>query len=93
MFQKRRMSQLTSVMQCPVFWISYESGTDRLSQNIGKELQLHAAQYLRRMQISQDDLAMQALVWLQFKAIWFRAVQFCPSYANLRQPHIFKHQV
>jgi len=43
------------------------------------------------MQISQDDLAMQALVWL--RRVRFRAIWFGTSYANLRQPHIFKHQI
>jgi hypothetical protein len=28
-------------------------------------------------------MAMQALVWLWFKAIWFGMVQLCASYANL----------
>jgi len=42
------------------------------------------------------DMAMQALVFLrmlQFREIWFGMVQFSASYANLGQPHIFKHQV
>lgn len=42
------------------------------------------------------DMVMQALVFLrmlQFRVIWFGTVQFSVSYANLRQPRIFKHQV
>jgi len=69
------------------------SGTDRLSQNIGTELQLHATQYSRTAQISHDDSVMQTLVWLQFEAIWFGVVQFGASCANLRWPHILKHQI
>jgi len=71
-------------MQCSLFWISYKSGTVRLSRNISKELQLHAAQYHIRAQISHDTLVMQGLVWLQFKAIWFGVVQFGASYTKLR---------
>jgi hypothetical protein len=40
-----------------------------------------------------DDLVMKASVWLhmvRFRAIHFGAVRFSASYANLRQPHIFK---
>jgi hypothetical protein len=54
-----------------------------LSQNVGNELLLYAAQYLSRMQNSHNSLAMQALVWLhmvQFRVIWFGAA----AYANLR---------
>jgi len=41
-------------------------------------------------------LAMQTLVWLGmvwFRVIWFGTVQLSTSYENLRQPHIFKHQI
>jgi len=37
-----------------------------------------------------------AMVWpgmVLFRAIRFGAARFCPSYTNLRQPHIFKHQI
>ena len=40
---------------------------------------------------THDSLAMQAFVWLctvQFGTVWFDV-----SYANLRQPHTFKHQI
>jgi hypothetical protein len=46
---------------------------------------------LSRAQIWQDSLVMQALVWwcmVRFRVIWFGA-----SYAHLKQPHIFKHQI
>ena len=39
---------------------------------------------------------MHAMVWLGmvlFRAIQFGAARFCPWYTNLRQPHIFKHQI
>ena len=48
-----------------------------MSQNVDKNLPFNAAFYLRRVQISHDDLVMQALVWLCM-------VQFGASYANLR---------
>jgi len=47
------------------------------------------------MQISHDDLAMQALVWLclvWFRAILFGRVQFSGWYLHLR-PRIFKCQI
>jgi len=65
---------------------SPEDGTYRLSWNVSKELLLYTAQYVRRAQISHDNLAMQTLVWLhimQFRAIRFGAVWFIASYANL----------
>ena len=68
-------------------------GNNRLSQNVGKELSLHTVQYPRRVHISHDDLVMKGVVWLHlvwFRAIHFVVVQFNDSYANLRQPHIFK---
>ena len=43
---------------------------------------------------TQDDLMIQALVWLhmvQFRVIRFGMVQFGASYMNLRQPHLFKN--
>jgi len=42
-----------------------------------------------------DDMATQTSVWLvrvRFRAIWFGMVHFSASYANLRQPHIYKCQ-
>jgi len=45
---------------------------------------------------SHDDLAMQAMVCLrtvQFIEIWFAAVQFGASQANLRQTHISECQI
>jgi hypothetical protein len=48
-----------------------------MSQNVTKDLQFYVAYYLRRAQISHDDLVMQALIWLCM-------VQFGASYANLR---------
>jgi len=47
-------------------------------------------------QISRDDLLMQTLVWLNM--VWFRVIQFGTfwldtSYMNLRQSHIWKHQI
>jgi hypothetical protein len=64
-----------------------EDGTNTLSLNIGKELALCAVLCPRRVQISHDDLVIQALVWLcmvWFKVIWFGVVQFDSSYANFR---------
>jgi hypothetical protein len=34
-------------------------------KNVGKELSLFSAQYLRRAQNSQDNLVLQAMVWLR----------------------------
>ena len=45
---------------------------------------------------THDDLMMQALVWfhmVQFRAIRFGRIQFRSSHTNLKQPHIFKHQM
>jgi hypothetical protein len=42
-----------------------EEGIEKLTQNVGKELPLYTTKYLRRAQISHDDLALQALVWLR----------------------------
>jgi hypothetical protein len=67
-------------------FLTLEAGTDRLSQNIGKELPFCIAYYLRRVHTS-GDLVMQALVWLRmvwFKAVWFGVVWLGPSYMNLR---------
>jgi len=44
-----------------------------------------------RVQISLDDGALQALVWLgmvRFRAIWFGVARFGALYTNLRGPHI-----
>jgi hypothetical protein len=37
-------------------FLTLEDGTKRLSQKGGKELPLSSAYYLKRVQISQDDL-------------------------------------
>jgi len=76
-------------------FLTLESGTDGLSRNVGAELPLYTGWYLRRAQISHD-LVKQALVWLIM--VWYRVIQFgavplSASNANLRQPHIFKHQI
>jgi len=58
----------------------FENGASMLSQNVGKE-------YLRRAQISLDDLMMQAIVWLcmyQFRTVWLGIVHFGTLYMNLR---------
>jgi hypothetical protein len=52
---------------------------------------LYAVYYPRKVQISHDNLVMQALVWLCM--VKFRAARFDASYANLRWPHIFKHHI
>lgn len=46
---------------------------------------------LSRVQIWQDSSVMQALVWPCM--VRFRVILFCTLYANLKQPHIFKHQI
>jgi hypothetical protein len=77
-------------------FLTLEAGGDRLPQNVSMELPLYNVQYLRRTQISHDNLAMQALVWhcmVQFRPIWFAAVRFGTSYMNLRRPHISKRQI
>ena len=66
-------------MFSPLDFLSFEDGTHKLSHNVGGELPPHAMQYLRRAQISHDDLAMQTPVWLCM--VWFHA-----SYVNFRQP-------
>jgi hypothetical protein len=68
-------------------FLTPEAGTKRVFQNVSKELPLYAAYYLRRVQISHDDLVMQALVWLCM--FWFQAIQFdvvrcSASYLNLK---------
>jgi hypothetical protein len=45
---------------------------------------------------TSGDLVMQTLVWLHmvlFRAVWCGMAQFITSCVNLRQPHIFKHQI
>ena len=82
--QKKNVSvNFMYVLFCLWAFLTPEDGTNRLSQNVGNELLLYAAQYLSRMQNSHNSLAMQALVWLhmvQFRVIWFGAA----AYANLR---------
>jgi hypothetical protein len=41
-------------------FFTLEDGTDRLSRNVGKDLLFYTAYYLRRLEISHDDLALQA---------------------------------
>jgi len=36
-------------------FLTPEAGTERVFRNVSKELQLYAAYYLRRVQISHDD--------------------------------------
>jgi len=72
-------------------FVTHEDGIDRSSRNVGKELPLNTAQYLRRVENSQVDSLTQALVWLHM--VQFGVVQFDASYMNLRQSHIFKHQI
>jgi hypothetical protein len=45
-------------------FLIFEDGAKGLSQNASTELPLYAAEYPTRVQISRDDLAMQALVWV-----------------------------
>jgi len=37
-------------------------GLNKVTQNVGKELPLYTTKYLRRAEISSDDLALQASV-------------------------------
>jgi len=89
--------QLTSVVLCSILDIlTLEDGSAKLSLDVSKKLPFYAPQCSRRMHISHDDLAMQALVWLcmvQFRVIQFGAARFCASHTNLRQPYISKHQI
>jgi hypothetical protein len=64
----------------------FDDVADRLSQNIGKELPFYTAYYPNRAQISHDDLAVQALVWLHI--VWFRVIRFGASYANFMTSHM-----
>jgi hypothetical protein len=60
-------------------FLTVEDGAERLSQNVSKKLPLYAVEYRTRVQISGDDLAMQALVWVcmvQFRVIQFGTVWF-----------------
>jgi len=54
-------------------FLSFEYGTDRFPQNVGKELPRYAVQYLSRAWISHNDLLLQTLVWLH--VVWFTAIQ------------------
>jgi hypothetical protein len=56
------MCQLISGLFPPLVFLALEGGTDRLSENVIKELPLYTARYLRRAQISNDDLVMQVLI-------------------------------
>jgi len=61
--QKRRSFQLISVSILLDFLMLVD-GTHRLSRNVTKELPLNAVYYLRRAEISHDNLVMQTMVWL-----------------------------
>jgi len=91
------MGQLTSVMLCSLFWISWPLKMGLIGcPEMCREFPVHTVQYLTRMQLSHDDLVMQALVWLQmvwFRAIRFGMVQFGASYTNSRWPHKIKCQI
>jgi len=73
-------------------FLSFEDGTDRLSQIVHKELPFYPEYSFRRVEILHDDLAMQSLVWhhmvlfrtVQFGVVCFGMVQFGTSYVNLR---------
>jgi hypothetical protein len=52
----------------------------------GKELQLNAAYYLRKVEITPDEWGMKALILLHM-------VRFSTSYMNFTQPHIIKQQI
>jgi len=72
-------------------FLTLEAATNRLSQNVGEELPLHAVWYLRRAQVPHE-LVMQAFVWLHmvlFRVIWFGVVWFGTLFVNLRWPCIF----
>jgi len=49
--------------------LTLEDGAFKLSQNVSKELSLHAALYLTGAQLAYGDLAMQTLLWLCM--VWF----------------------
>jgi hypothetical protein len=77
-------------------FLTLEAETDRLSRNVGVEVPLYTAWYLRWVHISLDGLVIQALVWfsmVQFRAIHMGIDHFAISCVNLRQPHIFKLQI
>jgi len=59
-----------------LYFMILEDGTDRSPQDVSSEFPLYSA-YLRRVWISHDNLAMQALV--SFHIVWLS-----PSYMNLR---------
>jgi len=85
--QKRLSVNVSHALFSLLDFLALEDGTDRLSWNVGREFPVHAVQYLTRVQISHDDLVMQAFVWLWmvwFRAIRFGTVQFSTSYMNLR---------
>jgi len=71
---------------CLSDFLILEDRIGRLSQNISKELPLCAAWYLRRAQISHDDLAVHGPV--PRAPVWHSRAQNV-SYANLRLPHRF----
>jgi len=44
-------------------FLTSEDGADRLSRNDGNELPLYSTLYLRKVDISHDNLVIQGLVW------------------------------
>jgi hypothetical protein len=60
-------------------FLTREDGTDRLSQNTYKDLPFYAAYYLRRVQISYDDLVR----WSWFGSARSRLVFHMQIYNNL----------
>jgi hypothetical protein len=81
MMDKSKTGDCVSYLRHALFslldFLALEGGI--LSQNVGFELPLNAAKYLRTGETSHDDLAMQAMVWLckiWFRAIWIGVVWF-----------------
>ena len=66
-FQKRRLCQLTSHMLCSLFWSYWPLKIRAIGFT-----KIPVRNYHSVVEISQDDLATQALVWLLM--VWFRAV-------------------
>jgi len=62
-------------------------------QNI---VSVNCSQALFSLLSTHDNVAMQALVWfntVMSRVIQLGAAHFGASHANLRQSHIFKHQI
>ena len=87
--------QLTSVVPFSLFWMSWPLEMVPIGSPNTLVRNYHSmnAEYLRRSEISHDNLVMQTMVWLWWSGSEQSGLGRCStviSYANLRWPHILE---